>query len=351
MREFMFWKLLLLAVSLCDCLPLDDGRTLIRSEARGKLATSVTVERHAAYAPEPRSNLTKNMVALVMFDSTYQNLWDCWMDYFQKKSLHQDLHVVVYDKKAAAHVGDWRQQHPNVHFDLQTIIPEPVGSTKMLLNIGGSAEDARWDSSAYESNFWKVILDRLRQGKDVLHMDVDAIAAGDAWEPVNYMLGTLGKDADVINTQKGEIQYMLFRNTPTSHALVEKFAKEWEVYDHLATSGSADTGKLAAARPLEPQVALEAYMKKTGCLRDLTLEPALSNCRLDIGQTIASGSGMRGRGLTVKIAALGNDKKVVQNAYCTEEECDKLLIRVAHGRNNVKRWCPNYDVASVVNHP
>lgn len=179
-------------------------RRLVRGEV--KTASSLTDHRSletdfgvAGLSEDVQDK--RPMVVMVMFDHRYQHIWDCWMDHWMLFPSKHGLEVVVYDEVAERHVLDWKKTHPSIKFALHTAISDDNGRMfHLLLNETGSRESAsigaakahrRWDSAVYESNFWRQIKARLTEGKDVLHMDVDAIPVGNLWTPIERALGNV----------------------------------------------------------------------------------------------------------------------------------------------------------------
>merc|ERR1719333_417146 len=103
---------------------------------------------------------------------------------------------------------------------------------KKLLRVADQGSvTTRWSSPVYEANFWRQIKSRLNEGKDVLHMDVDAIPVANLWTPVERVLQNL-TDVDMIspNAATWEIQYMMVRNTVAGREVVDYHLKEWDDY-------------------------------------------------------------------------------------------------------------------------
>lgn len=304
---------------------------------------------------DPKSNLTDSMVTLVMFDSNYQDLWRCWMDYWQKSGTKQQLDVVVYDKIAEAVVNSWQGDHPGVkmnahtvHSDYEKLVnkkKEFVVASEQFdrelflrdgMHLGSST---RWDSPVYEVNFWKQIKERLNDGKDVLHMDVDAIPVGNPWDPVDRMLGAV-PDADIIVSGQSctlcGIQYMFFRNTKAAHEVVDYHLKEWDDYfsrgeitpAELRTETQCPPADPRNHRPCEPQLAFGKYQEKFGCDDSQLQRTRHADCKTHTH-----------RKLRIAVAS-----GIGQNSKCSADECKQKGLSVDHGRSFLNFYCPNYDM-------
>lgn len=276
-----------------------------------------------------------------MFDGSYGNLFDCWIEWFQNSSLHHPLEIVVYDREAEAHVVAWMDRHPDLPVRLHpmTFFDHPSRGQPVTVPASFPLEprnlrantDARWPSNIYKLNYWPLVRERLREGKDVLHLDLDAIATGDAWAP----LKALDFEADVDLACPGgspphNAQYMFLRSTPVVLDLVDYMIKEWKQYKGLVRKMSVE------------QDQLKEYLFRHGFTelektRGVDVEPGharVFECRTHTGAVLRSAQLLTG---------------VKQNAK-TPDECREEGISIAHGRHFVRAFCPGHNLTRALKH-
>lgn len=104
---------------------------------------------------------------MVLMDSHILSMWDVWAFWYFKVSCIA-LQVIVLDAEAEGHVKQWNVSHQQRRLSLQRSFAFPPGRKL-------------FPKENYISIFWFEMRKQLLEGRDVLHMDLDAFPFADPW--------------------------------------------------------------------------------------------------------------------------------------------------------------------------
>lgn len=288
---------------------------------------ALSIQNISTIAGHKPTHGNAKMVVLVMFDRTYEDLFQCFIRYFDKNFTRQiPLDVVVYDEESERYMLDFMDEHPGVVRELEA----KTKHKECPLQLANNATNAAWSSKIYQAFYWSVILERLRRSEDVLHMDLDAIAVGDPLAPISNS----NPNADItgpFHANSIDQQYVLYRSTSVVQSLILNFADVWDNW--LKT----DMNNCSNPLPAE-QIAISKYLTKYNPGGWYKPSGGCTLCKIHTGETIL----------------LSNEpiSSVGQEGMCKyPDECKQQGFQVIHGRNHILHYCSNKEADKAINHP
>lgn len=191
-------------------------------------------------------NRPEDTIAFVLFDYKYADMFSCWAAWFHASKSHlKALDVVVLDKEAEEHMKRFNADHPGVvrkvlqgyTFENRTYAGPDDASLLRWPSVSASRLKKRWPSDFYQRVIWASILELMKDGENVWHIDTDAFVYGNLW---SLFKSSEQLDADLIGTcdhfGPGGDEWdcslnpgvMFFRNSPAMQSVIRKLLYIWE---------------------------------------------------------------------------------------------------------------------------
>lgn len=172
-----------------------------------------------------------NTVAFVIFDSNYKAMFFCWLRwYLASKPRLKALDVVALDNETIDVMRKWNEEHPGL---VRKILP----GLQLVHKHYATGPRRLWPSNLYQHAIWSSILELMKDGEHIFHLDTDAFVFFDPWGlfQTRTML-----EADVVGTcdcfgpgcQEWGCSLnpgvMFFKNTEATKAVIRGILKIWE---------------------------------------------------------------------------------------------------------------------------